>query len=209
MNHPSLVRTLTASLLVIPLLILPPASAQTKPPVTVASVRGTIATLDGDTLTVRTAAGATSTVHLSAGWGVRAVAPSSMAEIKPGTFIGTATVGPESDMVAREVVVFPDAMKGTGEGSYPWDLTPGSTMTNASVDAEVTQASGEHLSLSYKGGAKKVTVPAGVPIVTFKAGDKAMLVPGAHVFARGPVGADGSIIAGGVAVGENGLIPPM
>ncbi|MBV9782577.1 MAG: hypothetical protein JO264_02045, partial [Acidisphaera sp.] len=158
---------------------------------------------------VRTPEGTDAKVTLASGWGVRAVVPSSLAAIKPGTFIGTATVGPENHMVAKEVVVFPDAMKGTGEGSYPWDLTPESTMTNATVDAEVAQTSGPELSLSYKGGTKTVTVPEGVPIVTFEPGDKAMVVPGAHVFARGPAQPDGSIAATGVAVGRNGLTPPM
>jgi hypothetical protein len=184
--------------------------AQTTPHASVKSVRGTVEKLDGNTLTVKTSTGQTETVDLTPGWGVRSVVPSSLSDIKAGTFIGTATTGPDSQMVAREVVVFPDSMKGTGEGSYPWDLTPGSTMTNATVDGEVKATSGQELSLTYKGGTKKVMVPPGVPVVTFKPGDKSMVVPGAHIFARGPAKADGTTItAGGVAVGANGLTPPM
>lgn len=202
-----LVRTTMLGLLAAPLATTA-ALAQATPPANVHSVRGTVQSLNGDTLMVETAQG-TSTVHLQSGWGVRAVVPSSLSAVKPGTFIGTATVGPQDHMVAREVLLFPAAMKGTGEGSYPWDLTPESTMTNATVDAEVTQSSGQELKLSYKGGTRTVTVPAGTPIVTIEPGDKAMVVKGAHVFVRGPAQPDGSINASGIAVGKNGLTPPM
>ena len=209
MNRPKALSAFAAFALGLAPLHAAPATAQTTLPAIVKSVRGTVKALDGDTLTIVSAQGTTLVVNLTSGWGVRAVVPSSLADIKPGTFIGTATVGPDNQMVAREVLVFPDAMRGSGEGSYPWDLTPASTMTNATVDAQVKQAEGINLTLSYMGGIKTVTVPPGVPIVTFETGNKSMLAPGAHVFARGPAQPDGSIKAGGVAVGKNGLTPPM
>ncbi len=188
--------------------VLAAAPAQTLSAPATHSVRGTVESISGDTLVVRTAGGA-STVHLSPGWGVRAVVPSSLSAVRPGTYIGTATVGPQDHMVAREVLLFPAAMKGAGEGSYAWDLAPGSTMTNATVDAEVTRSEGHRLTLSYKGGSRTVVVPEGTPVVTLEPGDRAMLVRGAHVFLRGPQAADGSVTTGGVSVGRDGLTPPM
>src|SRR5258706_11132694 len=97
--------------------------------------------------------------------------------------MGTASMkAPDGNLVAREVLVFPEAMRGTGEGHYPWDLQPESMMTNATVATLADNPKGREMSLTYKGESNKVVVPAGVPIVTFEPGDKAMLKPRAKVF---------------------------
>jgi hypothetical protein len=148
------------------------------------------------------------TVILAPNWSAIAVVPSDLSAMTPGSFIGTAANGPDDNLVAREVVVFPPAMKGTGEGHYPWDLGPQSTMTNATVDAEVTQANGRELTLSYKGGQSKVTVPPDVPVVTFGPGDRTMVKPGARVFIPAKM-ENGALSATRVLVGKDGLMPPM
>ncbi len=181
-----------------------PALAQTEP---VQRIRGTVEQVSPDSVTVR--AGARDVrIALPAGWKVTEIVPSQLSAIKPGTFIGTAATGPDTHLVAREVVVFPPALKGTGEGHYPWDLGPESTMTNATVDAEATGTNGRTLSLSYKGGKVEVLVPPGVPIVSLHPGRRAMLAPGAHVFIVASGDSD-HLTAKRIAVGKDGLVPPM
>jgi len=171
-------------------------------------IRGTVESISGDHLVVKSASGAETTVTLAPNWAVTAVVPSSLSEIKPGTFIGTAATGPDDKLVAREVLVFPPALKGSGEGHYAWDLGPQSTMTNATVDGDVTQADGQELTLSYKGGQSKVMVPPGIPVVTFGPGDRSMVTPGAKVFIPAK-GENGALTASRVLVGKDGLTPPM
>lgn len=171
-------------------------------------VRGTVESISGDKLVVKSVSGTDTTVTLAPDWSVTAVVPSEMSAIKPGTFIGAAATGPDDKLVAREVLVFPPALKGSGEGHYPWDLGAGSTMTNATVDAEVTQANGQELTLSYKGGQSKMMVPPDVPVVTFGPGDRSMVTPGAKVFIPAKA-ANGTLTASRVLVGKDGLTPPM
>jgi hypothetical protein len=117
---------------------------------------------------------------------------------------------PDGSQRALEVLIFPEAMRGTGEGHYPWDLRPQSTMTNANVEQTVTGVDGQTLTVKYKGGEKKIIVPPDVPIVTFVPGDKADLKPGTKIF----IGAakklpDGTLQAARVNYGKDGLTPPM
>ncbi len=171
-------------------------------------IRGTVQSIGGNQLVVKSTSGAETTVTLAPKWSATAVVPSSLSAIKPGTFIGTAATGPDDKLVAREVLVFPPALKGSGEGHYPWDLGPQSTMTNATVDGEVAQANGRELTLSYKGGQSKVMVPPDVPVVTFGPGERSMVTPGAKVFV--PAKSDnGALTASRVLVGKDGLTPPM
>ncbi|HEY5300059.1 MAG TPA: hypothetical protein VIJ55_05230 [Acetobacteraceae bacterium] len=171
-------------------------------------IRGTVESISGDQLVVKSTSGAETTLTLAPNWAVTAVVPSSLSEIKPGTFIGTAATGPDDKLVAREVLVFPPALKGSGEGHYAWDLGPKSTMTNATVDGDVTRADGQELTLSYKGGQSKVMVPPGIPVVTFGPGDRSMVTPGAKVFIPAK-GENGALTASRVLVGKDGLTPPM
>jgi hypothetical protein len=173
-------------------------------------VRGTIAELDGQTLTVASREGPKVGIALPEKFGLASVRKVDMSAIVPGTFIGTAAK-PDGDgqLEAMEVVVFPEAMRGTAEGHYDWDLAPGTSMTNANVDAAVEGKSGRELTLSYKGGSVKVTVPADVPMVTFGPADRGDLKPGAPVFVVARPGADGKLSAAFIAVGKDGVAPPM
>jgi hypothetical protein len=173
-------------------------------------VRGTIASLEGSTLTVKTREGPNATLALKPGWKMTGVAAASLSDIKPGDFVGIASLPTAAGGDgAIEVLIFPPAMKGTGEGSYPWDLKPKSAMTNGTVLNAVKDVDGRTLTISYKGGEKKISVPDGVPIVTFGPATEADLKPGATVFVPAQRGADGSLATGFVVVGANGVNPPM
>jgi hypothetical protein len=173
-------------------------------------VRGTVASLEGSTLMVKTREGPTSALALKPGWKVTGVAAASLGDIKPGDFVGIASLPTASSGDgAIEVLIFPPAMKGTGEGSYPWDLKPKSAMTNGTVLNAVKDVDGHTLTVSYKGQEKKISVPDGVPIVTFGPATEADLKPGATVFVPAQRGEDGSLATGFVVVGTNGVDPPM
>ena len=173
-------------------------------------IRGTVAGLDGDTLTVTTREGPKVGVMLSDKSRIAAVKKLDMSAVAPGTFIGTAAQpGAGGQLEAMEIVVFPEAMRGTAEGHYDWDLAPGTSMTNANIDAAVEGKSGRELTLSYKGGSVKVVVPPTVPVVTFGPADRADLKPGAPVFIVARKGDDGMMSVGFVAVGKDGVAPPM
>jgi hypothetical protein len=174
-------------------------------------VRGTVVSLDGNKLVVHPKSGDDITVMLNDNFGVIAVVKASMADIKEGTFIGTATVTqPDSSLKSEEVVVFPDKMRGTGEGHYPWDLGSKSMMTNATVSNAVKGVDGQSITVSYKGGEKKIEVPANVPVVTLVPGsDKADIKPGVIVFVPTQKQDDGTLKGGAVLFGKDGLTPPM
>ncbi len=174
-------------------------------------VRGTIVSLDGSTLAVKTREGPTSAVALKPGWKVTGVAKASVEDIKPGDFVGIASLPTAAGGDgAVEVLVFPPAMKGTGEGSYPWDLRPKSTMTNATVTNAVKDVDERTVTLSYSGGQeKKISISDGTPIVTFGPATAGDLKPGATVFIPAQRGDDGALATGFVVVGTNGVVPPM
>jgi hypothetical protein len=182
------------------------AEAQTTP----VRVRGSITGFDGSVLAVKTRQGRDVTVKLAETFAVIGVAATSMAEIKSGSFIGTGAVQDKAGrLVALEVLVFPESSRGSNEGHYPWDLQPGSTMTNATVAALVDENDGKELTLTYKGGQQRVVVPKGIPIVTFVPADRSLLVPGAQVVIATQMSADGSMSAARVLVGKDGITPPM
>ena len=172
--------------------------------------RGAVVSLDGAKLVVHPKEGADVTINLADKFRVVQVVKSSLDEIKPGTFIGTATTTkPDSTLRSVEVVVFPEAMKGTGEGHYPWDLPGSSMMTNATVSNAVKGVEGQTVTVTYKGGEKKIEIPADVPVVTLVPATAADIKPGEPVFVPGQREADGSIHAGAVVFGKDGLVPPM
>jgi hypothetical protein len=148
-------------------------------------VRGTVVSVDGSTLVVHSREGADVSIHLADNWSVTGVVKASMSDIKQGAFIGTASLPrPDGSLRALEVLVFPEAMRGSGEGHYPWDLKPTSMMTNAAVGNVVDGVEGRTVTLSYKGGEKKVTIPVDAPIVTFADAAKTDVKAGAPVFSR-------------------------
>lgn len=174
-------------------------------------VRGTIDRVEGPVYVVKARDGGELKVTLADNGAVTAVVKAALADIKPGSFVGVASM-PQTDgsLRALEVLIFPEAMRGTGEGHYAWDLRPQSMMTNANVEQTVTGVDGQTLSLKYKDGEKKILVPADTPIVSFAPGDKGELKPGAKIFiAAAKKQPDGSLQAARIGYGKDGLTPPM
>jgi len=172
-------------------------------------LRGTVESFDGTTLVVKERRGDVIRLVLADNFSVSEVVPIGIASIQPGNFIGSAAE-PAADGTLRalEVLIFPEAMRGTGEGHSAWDLQPGSTMTNATVADLVFAAEGRKLTLRYKGGEKTLLVPEGVPVVTFKPGDRSLLVPGAKVLVTAQ-SRDGKPTALRALAGRDGFAPPM
>ena len=173
-------------------------------------IRGTVASVDGSALTVKTREGDTAAIMLADGWKISGVKGASIGDIKPGDFLGIASA-PKADGTAGalEVVIFPAAMKGAGEGSRPWDLQPNSSMTNGTVEEAVSEVDGRTVTLSYSGQQRKISIPANVPVVTFAPATEADLKPGVAVFAFAERSTDGVLTASRVVVGNNGVAPPM
>lgn len=193
-----------------------PASAATP----LEHVRGSIVASSPSGIDIRTATGVVHVV-VAAKTKYVAVLPSSRAAIKTNTFVGIASTGDAPGARAREVVVFPDAMRGTGEGHYGWDLpgggnkmtngtvtAPKSMMTNGTVSSAMHADGPMTINVAYKGGSNRITVPANAPIVTFAPGAASIVKAGAHaiVFAQ-PTGK--TLTAAIVLVGKDGLTPPM
>jgi hypothetical protein len=174
-------------------------------------VRGAIESVDGDILTVKSRSGEDVKLHMAADMKVVGIIKISMADIKVGSFVGATTVpGPDGKQNAVEVHVFPEDMRGTGEGSRPYDLRPNSTMTNATVTAESVAANDGHsLMVKYKDGEKQVEVQPDTPVVTYVPADKSDLKAGARVIAFMKQLPDGSFETNRVSVGRDGLTPPM
>jgi hypothetical protein len=179
-------------------------------PPTPSRVRGTIEAVDGDVIAVKSRSGEDFKLHMASDMRLVGIAKISLDDIKVGSFIGTTTVpGPDGGNSAIEVHVFPENMRGTGEGSRPFDLRPNSTMTNATVAETVTGNDGHTLLVKYKDGEKKVVVPPDTPVVTYVPADKSELKAGAKVIAFFKKLPDGSFEANRISVGLNGLTPPM
>jgi hypothetical protein len=173
-------------------------------------IRGAIERIDGATYVVKARDGAELKLTLADNAQIAGIIKASLADIKQGSFVGV-TAMPQSDggLSAVEVHIFPEAMRGTGEGHYPWDLQPQSTMTNANVEQIVSAVDGRTLTLKYKDGEKKITVPANAPIVTYVPGDKNDIKPGAKVFIVAVKQADGTLQGRAWRIGRDGLTPPM
>lgn len=197
-------------LLVLAAFILTLAGVAAEAQTTAVRVRGSVTGFDGHVLAVKTREGKDVGIMLAETVAVVGVAATSMAEIKPGSFIGAAAMQrKDGRLVALEVLVFPESARGSNEGHYPWDLQPESSMTNATVAASVDGNDGKELTLTYKGGQQRILVPHGIPIVTFAPADKSLLAPGAQVFVPTQLAADGSMSAARVLVGKDGIKPPM
>jgi hypothetical protein len=174
-------------------------------------VRGTIDGSDGQTMNVTTRDGTKLAIKIADNVAVAGVVKASMSDIKPGSYVGAAGM-PQEDGSQRalEVLIFPEAMRGTAEGFRPWDLRPNSTMTNATVAEVVAKADAQTMTLKYKDGEKTVVVPPDAPIVAFVPGDKSELKAGAKIFIAGAAKQpDGSLVAARIGVGRDGLTPPM
>lgn len=177
-------------------------------------VRGTIERVEGQTIVIKSREGADLKVVLADNVLVVALVKASLSDIKPGSFVGvTGMPQPDGSQKAVEVHIFPEAMRGTGEGHRPWDLRPQSTMTNANVvkiEQTVTGVEGQTLTMKYKDGEKKIIVPPDTPIVTYMTSDKTELKPGVKIFiAAATKQPDGTLQAPRVNFGKDGLNPPM
>ena len=191
-------------LLAVGALLLASAAATAQTPM---RIRGTITSLDGDVLSVKTRDGKDLKINLAPNFAVAAAKAVTLSDFKPGSYVGsTAKKNAAGVLVASEVHRLPPT---AASGHTPWDTSPGDTMTNANVGAVVKAAGGNELTLEYKGGSQKILVPDGTPIVDFVPGDKGLLVPGATIFAVAAVGADGKITAPRVAVSKDGVKPPQ
>lgn len=173
-------------------------------------IRGDVASIEGTRLQVRTRTNQLVNVDLADNYAVSAVVRLTPDAIRQGSFVGAASMPqPDGTLRALEVLVFPESGRGSGEGHYSWDLRPGSMMTNATVAEVVGIDAGRRMTLKYKDGQQTVVVPPDAPIVTFEPGTREMVVPGAHVMFNATVRADGSLGASRIAVGKDGLVPPM
>ncbi len=174
-------------------------------------VRGTIERVEGPIYVVKARDGTEMKVALAENGLVVALVKASLADIKQGSFVGaTGMPQPDGSQKAIEVHIFPEAMRGTGEGHYPWDLRADSTMTNANVEQSATSVDGQTLTLKYKNGEKKVIVTPETVIVTYNPSDKSELKPGAKIFiGAAKKQADGTLLAPRINYGKDGLTPPM
>lgn len=171
-------------------------------------VRGTIEKVDGNSVVVKPAQGSDVTLTLTPDARIVGVVKASLADIKPGDFVGSAAMPqPDGSQKALEVHIFAESQRGTGEGHRPYTI-PNSTMTNGTVGDMVTAADARTLTVKYSGGEKKIMVPPDVPIVRYEVGDRGDLKPGVHVTALNAVKKpDGSIEAPRLNVGRDGLVP--
>jgi hypothetical protein len=173
-------------------------------------VRGTIDSLNGQALDVKSRDGTTVNIKLADNTPVRAVVKASLADVKEGSFVGaTGMPQPDGTQKAVEIHIFPEAMRGTGEGSRPWDLSPNSSMTNGAVDSQVAVSDGNKILLKYKDGEKTLTVTPETAIVAFAPATMADVKPGTKVFVIAAKQPDGSLSATNVTVGRDGVAPPM
>jgi hypothetical protein len=173
-------------------------------------VRGSIEGVNGDVLAVKSRGGEDFELRMTPDIRIVGITKIALTDIKVGSFIGTTTVpGPDGVQNAVEVHVFPEDMRGTGEGSRPYDLRPNSSMTNATVAESVVSNDGHTLLIKYKDGEKKVLVAPETPVVTYVPADKSDLKPGAKVIAFMKKLPDGSFETNRVSVGRDGLTPPM
>ncbi len=202
--------SLTRPLLAIAMLAGSTLCAIAQQPPSPSRVRGTVEGMNGDTVAVKSRSGEEFKLHMTGHTKVVGITKISLADVKVGSFIGTTTVpGPGGSQDAVEVHVFPEDMRGTGEGSRPWDLRPNSSMTNATVTESVAGNDGHTLLVKYKGGEKKVVVSDQTPVVTYVPGDKNDLKPGAKLIAFVKQLPDGSFETSRIGVGRDGLTPPM
>ena len=174
-------------------------------------IRGTVEQVDGNTLTIKARSGELMKVKVPDNVVVTAITKASVADIANGKFIGTTTVGQrDGALVAEEIHIFPESMRGTGEGHRDWDLRPESKMTNANVADIKSMGDGKVMTIQYKGGEKKILVTPRTAVVNFEPATRAELKPGAPVFINAAERqADGTYTAPRVNVGLHGQIPPM
>jgi len=198
-------RALLASLAVMSVL-----AAQAQQPPTV-RIRGTIESVDGPMLMIKSREGTDLKVKMTDDLKVIGIAKTSLSDIKPGSYIGVSAMPqPDGSQKAFAIHIFPEAMRGAAEGHRPWDQRPNSTMTNATVAETVASVDGQVIQVKYKDGEKKVVVPPDAAIVAFADGEKSEIKPGAKIIIFGAMKKDdGSLETNRIGVGRDGMAPPM
>ena len=200
-------RALLASLAVMSVLAQP---AQAQQPPTV-RIRGTIESVDGPVLMIKSREGTDLKVKMTDDLKVIGIAKTSLSDIKPGSYIGVSAMPqPDGSQKAFAIHIFPEAMRGAAEGHRPWDQRPNSTMTNATVAETVASVDGQVIQVKYKDGERKVVVPPDAAIVAFADGEKSEIKPGAKIIIFGAMKKDdGSLETNRIGVGRDGIAPPM
>ena len=198
-------RTLAAFSFVLICIALPASAQET------VRIRGTIERVEGPVYVVKNRDGAELKLTVTDNPLFVAIVKSTMADIKPGMFVGsTGVTQPDGSQKAIEVHIFPESMRGTGEGHYDWDLKPNTKMTNANVEQTVAGVEGQTLSVKYKDGEKKLLVTPETAVVTYVVGNKDDLKPGTRIFvAAAKKQPDGSLQTPRITYGKDGLTPPM
>lgn len=167
-------------------------------------VRGTITSLDGDVLSVKSREGKELKIHLTPNVAVT-TAKSTTLEALKGKYVGVTAISKDGKMTALEVHAIPPQAK---PGHFPWDLQPGSTMTNANLDGIAQVGAANEIVLNYQGGSQKILVPPGTPIVAFDPGSRADLKPGEWIWTNARQEADGKIVSERLNVSKDGVKPP-
>ena len=201
-------RSLLVSLTIVSVLV-STAWAQQSP--TPTRIRGTIESVDGSMLSIKTREGTDVKVKMTDDLKVIGIAKTTLSEIKPGSYIGVSAMPqPDGSQKAFAIHIFPEAMRGAAEGHRPWDQRPNSTMTNATVAETVASVDGQVIQVKYKDGEKKVVVPPDAAIVAFADGEKSEIKPGAKIIIFGAKKLDdGSLETNRIGVGRDGIAPPM
>lgn len=172
-------------------------------------LRGTVERIEGQALTVKTPEGAAVSVTLAPNYSVGGVVKATVAEIRKGGYVGVgARPQPDGRLLALQVFIFPEAMRGTGEGHRPWGVLPESTMTNATIAETVASVDGADLVLSYPGGEQKVTIPAEANIIMAAPAQAGDLTAGAQVALTATRQADGNLSASRVTIAKAGAQLP-
>jgi hypothetical protein len=191
-----------AAALAVLALAVPAADAQDKP----VRIRGTITAVDGNVLSVKTREGQDVKLNMSADVGVAVAQAIKFEDFKQGDYVGATTMKQaDGTLIAREVHYLPPQAK---PGYIPWDLEPGSGMTNANVEAAVAAAGKRELTLKFPEGMQKIVVPEGVPLVRFVPGSRADLKPGEYIWTGAMLAPDGKITAARISVSKDGVRPP-
>jgi hypothetical protein len=173
-------------------------------------VAGTVGKLDGNTLTVNTADGQTTTVMLAASAAIYGMEKRTLADIKTGDYLASGGIkGADGKIQAVEVRIFPEVLRGSGEGQHPWSVKTDGVMTNATVGTVDQLPTGGIIHVTYKGGESALLVTPDVPIVAYVAGDRDLLKPGAAVLIFAQKQPDGTLTADRVAAEKNGVKPPV
>ncbi|RXT48055.1 hypothetical protein B6S44_23520 [Bosea sp. Tri-44] len=184
------------------------ADAQAQTPQT--RVRGAVERLEGHSLTVKAQDGAVTTVALAPNYSIGAVVKASMADIRKGSFVGVgARPQAGGGLAAVQVFIFPEAMRGTGEGHKPWGVLPDSTMTNATVAETVSQVEGGSVTLTYPGGEQTIAIPPEANIIMAAPAQTGDLVAGAQVAMTASRQADGSLSSSRVTIAKAGAQLPL